>query len=51
MLGTEVAWCLRIQNMFGRVVKRERPEKKPTSSITVNTRDRLSATSNLGGVG
>lgn len=39
------------QNMLGSVVKRERPEKKPTSSVTVNTRVRLSATNNLQGGG
>lgn len=34
--------------MLGKVVKRERPEKKPISSMIVNVKLRLNATSNLG---
>ena len=37
----------RIQNMFGKVVKRERPEKNPKNSMIVNVKVRLNATSNL----
>ena len=33
--------------MLGRVVKRERPEKNPKHSITVNARDTLKPASNL----
>lgn len=36
-----------IQYRFGRVVKRDKPERNPSSSITVKTRVKLRATSNL----
>ena len=43
-VNTASVW---IQNMLGREVNIDNPEKKPINSTTVNTKDRDNATNNL----
>ena len=43
-VNTASVW---IQNMLGREVNIDNPEKKPITSTTVNTKDRDNATNNL----